>query len=90
MVNLRYLSLQVAEFFDLEYLEGRVNLEILHIYLDEDLIELDGWFPGFDLNLDCLKVLKKLRLLDIRGLEIDASAEAVKEELDLPDCEIWI
>lgn len=90
MVNLRYLGIQVVEFFDLEYFESLVNLEVLHIHVDEHLIELDGWFPDFDLNLNCLKGLKKLRLLNLRSLEIDDSAEAIKEELSLPNCEIWI
>ncbi len=90
LTNLRYLSLQVTEFFDLEYFEGLVNLEILHIHMNEDLFELAGWYPAFDVELECLKGLKKLRLLDLRGLNIGGSVEAIREELDLPNCEIWI
>lgn len=90
LTNLRYLSLEVTELFDLEYFEGLVNLEVLHIHLNEDLFELAGFHPSFDVNLSCLKGLRKLRSLDLRGLNIEKDVEAIKEELDLPECEISI
>lgn len=90
LTNLRYLSLEVTEFFDLEYFEESVNLEILHLHLNEELVELTGWHPCFFVDIECLKSLTNLRLLNLRGLDIGGSIEAIREELGLPECEIWI
>ncbi len=91
LTSLRYLALEWTEFFDFEYLEDLVNLEILHVGVNEDLLLIPGW-SLWEVNLDWLANMPNLQLLDLHGLDLvsNVTVQDIEEKICAPNCAIWV